>query len=275
MGSDASFVNPSLRLRAPDPGPAACKVCGGVSRLFGVTDFNRSCEEVRGKVLPLAGLAVYYRRCEACGLVYTDAMDDWSHGEFADHIYNDAYVEVDPDFETKRPEGGATMVAGTFSNFASTLSILDYGGGNGRLADRLRAAGFAGAATYDPFHPDHRARPQGTFSLVTCFETLEHMPDPKAGAADIASFLPDESAGGGMVLFSTLVQPADFAAQGMRWWYIGPRNGHVTLHTRASLAALWKPLGLQVASFNDNMHAAFRTIPAFARHVFPQGSPGA
>jgi len=104
---------------------------------------------------------------------------------------------------------------------------------------------------------------------VSCFETLEHMPDPKAGAADIASFLADD----GILLFSTLVQPADFAAQGMRWWYIGPRNGHVTLHTRASLAALWTPLDLRVASVNDNVHVAFRTIPAFARHLFPNAPP--
>lgn len=267
--ADASIIGPGLRLRPPEPAATPCKVCSGVSRLFGVIDFNRSCEEIRGRVLPLAGLAVYYRRCEACGLVFTDAMDDWPHEDFAAHIYNDAYIEVDPDFETKRPDGGAAMVAKTFASYAATLNVLDYGGGEGRLTDQLRAAGFTTAITYDPFSANHRTRPAGAFELITCFETLEHMPDPKAGAADIASLMADE----GMVLFSTLVQPADFAAQGMGWWYIGPRNGHVTLHSRASLAALWNPLGLKVASFNDNLHAAFRTIPAFARHVFPQGSP--
>ena len=91
------------------------------------------------------------------------------------------------------------------------------------------------------------------------------MNDPVRGAADIASFL----AGDGMVRFSTLVQPQDFAKAGVGWWCIGPRNGHVTLHSHASLRALWKPLGLQVHSFNDNMHAAYRTVPAFARRIFP------
>lgn len=266
--ADAGLVSPTLRLRPADPRPAPCKICGGPSPLFGVTDFNRSCEEIRGRFLPLAGLAVYYRRCEGCGLLYTDAFDDWPHEAFEAHIYNDAYGEVDPDFETKRPDGNAAMIANAFGKVAGTLDILDYGGGNGRLAERLRAGGFR-AATYDPFHPDHRTRPTERFNLVTCFETLEHMPDPKAGAADIASFLRQAGGGDGMVLFSTLAQPADFAARGMGWWYIGPRNGHVTLHTRASLAALWKPLGLNVASFNDNVHVAFRTIPAFARHLFP------
>jgi hypothetical protein len=267
---DASFVRPGLWLRAPDPGPSPCKVCGGVSRLFGVTDFNRSCEEARGRFLPLAGLAVYYRRCEACGLLYTDAFDDWPAEDFETHIYNDAYAQVDPDFETSRPDNGARLIANTFQAQAANLRVLDYGGGAGRFAEQLRSAGFPAVEVYDPFHPDHRTRPEGRFDLVTCFETLEHMPDPVAGAADIASFLAEEA----MVIFSTLVQPSDFTAQGMAWWYIGPRNGHVTLHTAASLAALWTPLGLQARSFNDNLHAAFRAIPPFARHLFPRAPPG-
>lgn len=266
--SGAGVVSPSLQLRAADRAPADCKVCGGPARLFGVTDFNRSCEGLRGKFLPLAGLPVHYRRCEGCGLVYTDAFDDWPPEAFEAHIYNATYGEVDPDFETIRPEGNARMIANAFKASAPALAVLDYGGGNGVLAARLRDAGFGRAETYDPFHPDHRLRPEGRFNVVTCFETLEHMPEPKAGAADIAGFLAED----GILIFSTLVQPADFAAQGMRWWYIGPRNGHVTLHTRASLAALWAPLDLRVSSVNDNVHLAFRTVPAFARHLFPNAA---
>jgi SAM-dependent methyltransferase len=165
--SDAPF-----QVRPTDPAPASCKLCGGVARLFGVIDFNRNCEEIRGKFLPPAGIPIPYRRC------------------------------------------------------------------------------------------DRR------FDLVTCFETLEHMPDPTRGAADIAALLKPD----GLLLFSTLVQPADFDAQGMQWWYIGPRNGHVTLHSRASLTALWAGQGLQLASFNDNMHTAFRTLPPFAQHLMPSAA---
>jgi hypothetical protein len=261
---DASLIDPSMQLRPPDPAPAACKICGGVARLFGVTDFNRSCDDLRIGVLPLSGHPVYYRRCEGCGLLFTDAMDDWTHADFGTHIYNDAYIQVDPDYDVVRPANGAAVIANTFGSSADLLNVLDYGGGSGHLANQLRSAGFPRATAYDPFHPDHRQRPEGRFNLVTCFETLEHMPDPKAGAADIAGFLDEE----GVVVFSTLVQPADFAVLGMAWAYIGPRNGHVTLHSRASLAALWDPLGLTCASFNDNMHIAYRTVPAFAQHLF-------
>jgi SAM-dependent methyltransferase len=271
--TDASLVRPDFRLRTPEAGPVACKVCIGEARLYGVTDFNRSCEEARGHVLPMAGHAVYYRRCAKCGLLFTDAFDDWRHEDFETHIYNAAYVEVDPDFATKRPDSGAEFIAKMFAGSAGALSVLDYGGGDGRFAGQLRAAGFPDTATFDPFHPDHRTRPQRRFDLVTCFETLEHMPDPRAGVADIADLLNDDA----LVLFSTVVQPSDFESLGMRWWYIGPRNGHVTLYTRAALAALWGSVGLQVASMSDNMHAACRTIPAFARHLFqatPPATPG-
>ncbi|HEX2814814.1 MAG TPA: class I SAM-dependent methyltransferase [Phenylobacterium sp.] len=253
----------ALRLRPANPEPSPCKLCGGASRLFGVTDFNRNCEEARGKFLPLSGVAVYYRRCEACGLVYSEAFDDWAPEDFETHIYNAAYADVDGDYEAIRPASNAQMIVRAFGASANNLAVLDYGGGNGDFARALVEAGFRQAATYDAFHPDHRLRPEIDYDLITCFETLEHMPDPLAGAADIAGFLKPD----GMVFFSTLTQPADFATLGMQWWYIGPRNGHVTLHSRQSLAILWARHGLKVASFNDNFHAAFRTVPAFASHL--------
>ncbi|MDB5498492.1 MAG: SAM-dependent methyltransferase [Phenylobacterium sp.] len=261
--SDAPF-----QVRPTDPAPASCKLCGGVARLFGVIDFNRNCEEIRGKFLPPAGIPIPYRRCAACGLVYTEAFDDWSHADFETHIYDAGYSEVDADYEEVRPTNMAAFVARLFAGARHSLDILDYGGGNGVLAARLKTAGFPLVETYDPFHPAHRTRPDRRFDLVTCFETLEHMPDPTRGAADIAALLKPD----GLLLFSTLVQPADFDAQGMQWWYIGPRNGHVTLHSRASLTALWAGQGLQLASFNDNMHTAFRTLPPFAQHLMPSAA---
>jgi 2-polyprenyl-6-hydroxyphenyl methylase/3-demethylubiquinone-9 3-methyltransferase len=262
--------DPVLALRPARPGPVPCKVCGGASPLFGVTDFNRSCEEVRGKFLPLAGVAVYYRRCEACGLIFTDAFDEWGPAEFEAHIYNGDYLAVDPDYVETRPTNMAGAVHQAFEAARADIRVLDYGGGNGRMADELRRRGFTSVTTYDPFSADFRQRPDGRFDLVTCIETLEHMPDPVAGAADIAGFLADET----LLVIGTLVQPADILQRRMAWWYAGPRNGHVTLFTRPALALLWKPHGLTVASTNDNLHLAFRgRPPAFAAHIFGPRPP--
>ena len=270
MTSFAATDSRPFSLRAPDPRPAPCKVCGEASPLFGVQDFNRSCEEAHGKFLPLTGAPVYYRRCRSCGLLFSDAFDDWADQDFAAHIYNDGYAEVDPDFAVKRPVANAGLIDRTFKDFRDRLDVLDFGGGNGRFAAELDQTGFRSAKTYDRFHPAHRERPGGRFNLVTCFETIEHMPDPKAGAADIASFLADD----GLLILSTLVQAKEFARDRMHWWYIGPRNGHITLFTYKALARLFGELGLKVfATSSPVLHMVCREVPEFARHVLGKAQP--
>ena len=72
--------------------------------------------------------------------------------------------------------------------------------------------------------------------------------------ADMNSLLAEN----GLILFSTLLQPADIDQQGLNWWYAGPRNGHVSLFSRASLGRLVDPFGLKLGSFNDNLHVLYR-----------------
>ena len=79
-----------------------CKICGGSAALYGVVDFNKSCEEARGHRLQLSGVPIYYRRCVTCSFLFTDAFDDWSNDEFKAHIYNDSYHTVDPDYGITR-----------------------------------------------------------------------------------------------------------------------------------------------------------------------------
>jgi 2-polyprenyl-6-hydroxyphenyl methylase/3-demethylubiquinone-9 3-methyltransferase len=139
--------------------------------------------------------------------------------------------------------------------------VLDYGGGSGLLAAKLRDQGFD-AATYDPFS-DHNQLPDGKFDLITCFEVMEHVPFPKETVAAICGLLKE----GGAILFSTLVQPAEFAQIGLNWWYAGPRNGHVSLYSSAALGLLFQEHGLKVGSFNEGFHIAYGTVPEFAGHL--------
>ena len=80
---------------------------------------------------------------------------------------------------------------------------------------------------------------------------------PTAGAADIAALLKPD----GLLFFSTLVQPADFDKQRLNWWYVGPRNGHISIFTKQALAAAWGRCGYKTVSYNDNIHMAFRSLP--------------
>ncbi len=140
--------------------------------------------------------------------------------------------------------------------------ILDYGGGNGTLAELLCTAGFTQVNTYDPFVPHHADKPSGRFDCVVSFEVVEHSTDPARSFADMNESLMDA----GLILFSTLLQTADIDQQGLNWWYAGPRNGHVSLYSRASLAKVVRPFGLKLRSFSESMHVLYREIPDCARH---------
>jgi 2-polyprenyl-6-hydroxyphenyl methylase/3-demethylubiquinone-9 3-methyltransferase len=86
------------------------------------------------------------------------------------------------------------------------------------------------------------------------------LPDPQAGIAQIIECVADP----GLILFTTLLLPEDF---NMSWWYIGPRNGHVSIFSKQALTAAWGRYGYKLASFTDNIHVAFRTLPPFLAHL--------
>ena len=252
------MLSEQFALKPVSPTPFACKICDAATGLYGVVDFHKSCEELRGSHLPLSGVPIYYRRCGACGFLFTDAFDHWSENQFKTHIYNDGYHSVDPDYQTKRPIGNAGFVASTWAPHKANMRVLDYGGGNDVFCSALRAHGFPVAVTYDPMVPEHASRPEGKFDLITCFETLEHLPDPVAGIAQIIEYAAEP----GAVFYSTLTQPADFDSRGLSWWYVGPRNGHISIFTKQALAAAWGRHGYKTAALTEGTHLAFRTLPS-------------
>ena len=250
-------------LRPVSPAPVPCKICGGAAALYGVVDFNKSCEELRGKRLALSGVPIYYRRCANCKFLFTDAFDDWSTEQFKEHIYNDGYQEVDPDYQMVRPQSNADTVARLWDSLKTQTRVLDYGGGNDAFCAVLRAKGFPLAVTYDPMTPEFARRPDEKFDLVTCFETLEHLPDPVAGIGSIVECAADP----GLVFLTTFAQPAEFENIGVTWWYVGPRNGHISIFSRQALAHAFGRHGYKFASYSDNIHFAFRNLPPFLAHL--------
>jgi 2-polyprenyl-6-hydroxyphenyl methylase/3-demethylubiquinone-9 3-methyltransferase len=251
-------MNPGLQSVCAEH--AACKCCGAAAFPYGVVDFHKNCEVRRRNVLDVSGVPIYYYRCPECRFLFTTAFDHFTRDDFLQYVYNDEYLLVDPDYGDERSRGNAAVLTGLFSG-ARPRRILDYGGGNGSLARRLRADGFDGVETYDPFVPEFSERPSGRFDCVVSFEVVEHSTDPEETFADMGESLDDP----GLILFSTLLQPPDIDRHGLNWWYAGPRNGHVSLFSRESLRAIVEPLGFGLASFSDNLHVLYREVPAFAR----------
>jgi hypothetical protein len=238
--------------------PVPCKICGGRCALDGVVDFNKNGSEPNGVVLPLLGVPVYYHRCPDCGAVFTVAFDHWTQQDFARHIYNGGYSTVDPDHIEARPLTNSRTVA-NFVTRAPGIRILDYGGGNGRLAQDLVARGL-NACSWDVMAADQHKPLAGSFDLVTCFEVMEHTTTPVETFAEILSFLTPE----GVVLFSTLTIDT-LPPRSLQFWYIAPRNGHVTIHTRRSLATLASGFGKRLHHFGDGMHLCLTQPPAWLR----------
>jgi 2-polyprenyl-6-hydroxyphenyl methylase/3-demethylubiquinone-9 3-methyltransferase len=217
-------------LRPVDATRGACKVCGGTCGLFGSADFNKFCNPTGELLLGRSNVCVEYDRCAACGFIFTRFCDDWTAQDFARFIYNRDYILVDPEYAGIRPErlaGGMSWLLGP-----SDLQILDYGSGAGHFGTCLMSKGRHRVTSYDPFSSP--GRPSGTFDLVTCHEVLEHSPDPDGTLRDILQFL----APGGLVIATTACQPPDIERLGTSWWYIAPRNGHVSIYTEDTLARL-------------------------------------
>ena len=239
--------------------PCVCAVCGGTTlRAFGQKDFGVSCgDHFEGRRLyPDYGIQIPYFECDDCGLIIISAFDAWMPQDFADHIYNADYALSDPPYLLERPLRNAHMIAALFHDQKESLRVLDFGGGNSAFADALVSAGMD-ASSFDPYGKGQA--PVGTYDLITCFEVLEHVVHHKLQAqlVEIAGHL--KPGQGSKIFLSTQTAPMHGDTQGniqrdFGWWYISPRNGHVSMNTPKSLQILASRAGLQLASINTSMH---------------------
>ncbi len=236
-----------------------CKICGASAPLHGVVDFSKSCERHRGLILPLRGVAIWYHRCPDCGFLFTRQFDDFTAEDWRRKVYNAEYLAVDPDYAGARAEANAPLVRSIVAQMglADPLRagimiepprLLDYGSGGGGLTARLADLPFECAA-WDPLEAPEK--PTNQFELVTAFEVFEHTPTPVETAKDALGFV----RGGGALMLSTLVCD-DLPAQSTDWWYLAPRNGHVSIHSTRSLDRLFGDLGWRLQHLNANLHIA-------------------
>ena len=239
-----------------------CPICKQACALLDTVDFSKSCEESRGKHLPASGISIEYMLCDHCGFCFAPEMAKWPLEEFKEKIYNDDYAHVDPDYLSIRPLANAQMIQSGLPAARTAVRHLDYGGGNGLMAQTLKAKGW-NSSSYDPFvDRDTRIADMGKFDLITAFEVFEHVPDVQGLMKQLQTLL----APSGMILFSTLCTDGNIRKDSkLTWWYASPRNGHISLFSRNSLAVLGRQYGFNFGSHNTNLHFFCVAIPAWAQ----------
>lgn len=246
------------------PSTSPCQICNAAASYLDTVDLNKSCEEARGFVLPPSGVQIDYFLCDGCGFCFAPEFYGWSFSDFEQLVYNEDYALIDPDYKTVRPEGQAILIDQTFEANKVVLRHLDYGGGEGLLSKKLKEKGWD-STSYDPFvDVDVQANELGSFDLVTAFEVFEHVPDVAALLADLSRLCKPD----GLVFFTTLLSDRDISkGRPLTWWYASPRNGHISLFSAKSLALSMQKIDLNLMSFSDGVHIAFRRLPGWASHL--------
>ncbi|MCL2473468.1 MAG: class I SAM-dependent methyltransferase [Alphaproteobacteria bacterium] len=212
-----------------------CKICGEKAFLLDVLDFNKSCLPQFNKKEPLSGIPVYYYGCPSCDFIFTTHCDNWTQEEFVQNIYNDKYVECDPDFVKARPIASAQGFEKQFPHFKE-LKILDFGSGYGLFGDYLNERGF-NITSYDPFYGESAASPlPGSFDIVITTEVVEHSHTPLQTFEKCFSFLKENEPA--CFIAGTLLTPVPLEQLKhslAAYWYIGPRNGHISFFSEKTM----------------------------------------
>ena len=236
---------PRLTRENAEAAELPCKICRRPAAFFDVVDFQKC---VGAYMFGPSGIHVAWHRCENCGFLFTSFFDDWSPADFARFIYNDDYILIDPDYLSIRPKAVGRMMANLLAGHEDA-KILDYGAGSGVFAETMSEFGFHRVESYDPFSLPER--PIGKFDIITCNEVIEHTPFPLRMAEDMRSMLQDE----GCIILGETLQPPDIGLLRGNWWYVAPRNGHVSTYTDQTFACIAGGLGLVYHRGGGSIHA--------------------
>lgn len=196
-----------------------CKMCGDIANYFFSVDFSKNSCGVPAKQY---GIAVNHYRCVKCDHIFTDFCDDWSHEDFSQNIYNDSYHVYDPEYDGTRSKFIASIISEIAGDIIPSLSMLDFGSGQGVFEQEMRRFGVRDIASYDPYAGGQI--PDRKFDVVSAYEVIEHSPDPK-GTINLMSSMVSE---GGVMFFSQEYIPDNILELRHNWKYLGPRNGRIS-----------------------------------------------
>jgi hypothetical protein len=251
----------------------ACKICGADSRVIDTLDFNKICGAPTAYFENTKiGVGVEYRRCLRCGFIFTEFFDEFTRDLWVTFVYNsDYYSSIDPEYKSIRPRQKSYQLRCLLRSPNARWVGLDYGGGAGLLSQLMRESGYV-FDSYDPFGANTTQEVNwGKYNMCTLFEVAEHAVDPIGVLGEIVRISSPARLG---VLVGTEIHDRQHLQPGhlANWWYAAPRNGHVSLFSRASLVRLAGSHSLSYSGLSRGIHFFYRGYsPLEARRMLLMG----
>lgn len=225
-----------------------CKVCGSTSQFFD-----------RAQILNKYD--VDYFQCINCGFVQTEDPD-WLAEAYAEPIADSDVGLVARNLE--------------FSQIAENLIVnlfdrrgkfLDYGCGYGLFVRLMRESGFdfygcdryCQNLFYQGFEVGENS--DDNYDLVTAFEVLEHLVNPREEIEKILKFSRS-------LFFSTQLLPEN-NPKPKDWWYYALSEGqHISIYTKKALSIIAERFGLNLYTYGNSLHLL--TEKVISPHLFYQ-----
>lgn len=189
---------------------------------------------------------VDYFYCASCGFLQTE--EPYWLGE----AYSSAIATADTGLVQRNLYLSKILSVLLFFMFDRDGKYLDVAGGYGMLTRLMRDAGFDFYWT-DKYCENLLARgfeaaEGSTFTAVTAFEVLEHVPDPLVFISETMSQAKSRT----MIFSTELFEGAPPKPES--WWYYALETGqHISFYQRRTLQVIAEKLGLNCCS-NGSIH---------------------
>jgi len=215
-----------------------CKICQGECK----EAFTLPSSKLTGHDIPDEPNDCIYWECIRCHFLFTDIHDDSNHGD----LYDEQYWETqDPDWGGRVHQTLRLVMLGNMllKKNPWELKILDFGCGMGEFVasarDGLQMEVWGTDIIKPKFGADYFIPDLQTsqFDMIVACEVIEHLPFPIETMVKIKAALKK----GGVFAFQTAYY--DPSVCGRDWWYIGPKNGHISLYGKKSFDEIFGKLG--------------------------------
>lgn len=181
---------------------------------------------------------VEYFKCNGCGFLFVEEPF------WLDEAYEKSITEADTGLLTRNIDFSRKVAVLIYHHFKRNGVYLDYAGGYGVFTRLMRDAGFSFLHT-DPYTENMFAREfewDGSSKVdgVSCFECVEHLPNPLESIGEILSISKN-------LIFSTEVLPSP--VPDTEWAYYSFEHGqHISFYETRTLEHIATSLGLHSTS---------------------------